>query len=684
MDHKDSLLNAKLEALQQGVQPDQIITDLQPDSSDLIALIQLSAAVQAIQHPSIAPERTQVLRQRYIQSARRLHGKSRTSARTEQANPTRTWMPRLQMLGAIAIVTLAVVIIGLLSWQPWASEITTVSAATLENIVGRVEIAEDPAGQAWQAARISVPLTSGVHLRTLGSESSAAIVFQDGSRSTLQADTEIRLDRVSQTTDGLRVALSQVSGLSNHLITPASNGFFIVYTPSSAASVRGTDFSVQVSPDGAATVNVQKGIVLVSGDLNDLFLSSGQSVTTHPGQEISGPASPFNLQGVLDSVLGETLFVAGIPIQIKPVVQGELALQPGDFLNLNGYIQSDSTWQTSNLEKIPAANAQLTFNGQLESANGEIWLVSGFSVFVPEEAVLDEGLTAGDTVRVNALLDGEDRWSAQRIQRLQPVPDEIPPDPEAKPNLFFSPDELFSAGCQDNFILTGNLFNAGNEPMDVAANVVIVASILRGAAYIDSIVLTPNTWESIPAGGQVEFLIQLNLDPDTWGGAPEDSEVKIRLFIAQETNRPDHHKTRLTITVGRDCQPNPTLSATPTPPQAFITPTTPVNSPSDIYCTGAQPHPTGQTLAERYGVSYDVIMGWFCQGYGFGEIDLVYSLSQESGIPVEQIFAMRESGMGWGTIKQQLQVEKDRNNNKDNNKEHNKDNNEDNNKDKDK
>ncbi len=56
-------------------------------------------------------------------------------------------------------------------------------------------------------------------------------------------------------------------------------------------------------------------------------------------------------------------------------------------------------------------------------------------------------------------------------------------------------------------------------------------------------------------------------------------------------------------------------------------------------------------LAQRYGVPYTEIMKWFCQHYGFGEIDLAYSLSRQSGKPVQEIFAMKASGMGWGNIK---------------------------------
>jgi hypothetical protein len=71
-------------------------------------------------------------------------------------------------------------------------------------------------------------------------------------------------------------------------------------------------------------------------------------------------------------------------------------------------------------------------------------------------------------------------------------------------------------------------------------------------------------------------------------------------------------------------------------------------------CTSGAPHPKGERLAERHDVPYEEIMGWFCAGYGFGEANRAYSLSLKAGMPVEEVFAMREDGLGWGKIKKQL------------------------------
>lgn len=112
-----------------------------------------------------------------------------------------------------------------------------------------------------------------------------------------------------------------------------------------------------------------------------------------------------------------------------------------------------------------------------------------------------------------------------------------------------------------------------------------------------------------------------------------------------------------TATITATIPPTPTATSTPSPtagPSVTPTPTPVQTAVSD--CTGVNPHPTGTALAERYGVPYEEIMQRFCSGYGFGEIDLAYGLSEQTSVAVTEIFAMRESGMGWGQIMQALGV----------------------------
>ena len=72
-------------------------------------------------------------------------------------------------------------------------------------------------------------------------------------------------------------------------------------------------------------------------------------------------------------------------------------------------------------------------------------------------------------------------------------------------------------------------------------------------------------------------------------------------------------------------------------------------------CEGeGTPNPAAERLAASLDVDVAEIWGWFCQGYGLGEIRIAYTLSAESGTPVADLFALYDSGLGWGEIAQQL------------------------------
>jgi hypothetical protein len=84
-------------------------------------------------------------------------------------------------------------------------------------------------------------------------------------------------------------------------------------------------------------------------------------------------------------------------------------------------------------------------------------------------------------------------------------------------------------------------------------------------------------------------------------------------------------------------------------------------------CDNKVSNPKAVKLAQVWGVSTEEIMGWFCQGFGFGEIDLAYSLAHQANVPVASVFDLRKSGLGWGQIKQMLNSKPGNGNQDDNN-----------------
>ena len=78
------------------------------------------------------------------------------------------------------------------------------------------------------------------------------------------------------------------------------------------------------------------------------------------------------------------------------------------------------------------------------------------------------------------------------------------------------------------------------------------------------------------------------------------------------------------------------------------------------FCTdGEKSHPVAESMAETYGVSYEEIIGWFCNQdgenrNGLGQIMLALQTAELTGESVEAYLGAREEGMGWGQIWQEV------------------------------
>jgi hypothetical protein len=60
-------------------------------------------------------------------------------------------------------------------------------------------------------------------------------------------------------------------------------------------------------------------------------------------------------------------------------------------------------------------------------------------------------------------------------------------------------------------------------------------------------------------------------------------------------------------------------------------------------------HEVAQDIADMYDYPYEVVIGWFCEGAGLGEIMLAINISLETGELVEDLLALRVD-QGWGQI----------------------------------
>ncbi|MCL4263824.1 MAG: FecR domain-containing protein [Anaerolineae bacterium] len=307
---------------------------------------------------------------------------------------------------------------------------------------------------------------------------------------------------------------------------------------------------------------------------------------------------------------GETMFLI-VPRQTKTTVAA------GSILTVN---QGDHV-------TVPAGSA-----AQLSLYDGSVVEIAGGSTLQISELVTNDktyrvqlSLAAGRTLsRVVKLLGADDRFEIR------------------------TPSSTAS--------VRGTIFTVAalsNTESYIAVDEGIVR-VTMGGAFID---VRPG--EAVMAVvGQPLTIMNTDEAPGSSNGAPAAAPD------LQTPAQPGHTPTPAASTVPRlsvTATLTPSVTATGIPsgtmtPAPTVTATVPgpTLTPAPGNCTGAEPQPTGLTLAQTHGVTYEEIMGWFCAGFGFGTIDLAYSLSQETDTNVAVIFTMNANGMGWGQIRDQL------------------------------
>jgi cell division septation protein DedD len=132
-----------------------------------------------------------------------------------------------------------------------------------------------------------------------------------------------------------------------------------------------------------------------------------------------------------------------------------------------------------------------------------------------------------------------------------PLPPTPAPSRPPRPSLSFHPDELRAEGCASSYSATGSLKNHGGEAANWAANVQIGHEIVKGAGYVARVVVSPDFWPVIGGNETVNYTITVDTVAE-WRGQRE-KEIKVRLTIAREDNRPGHHQTQAHFTIVNRC-----------------------------------------------------------------------------------------------------------------------------------
>ncbi|MEJ5313825.1 MULTISPECIES: DUF5666 domain-containing protein [Anaerolinea] len=515
MSEQDTALQEYLQRMEEGAPLEEILSSLPPQHANLAPLLQTASTLKRFPHPGMSPHRSREQRERVLRPLRRWEWQFLNF--------------RIQPAVAIVVAVLLIAFASVMLIRP-----TSVHTATLLEVQGVVEVLRN--GE-WQPVSEGERVQEGEHIRTRA-DSSAVLLYPEGSRTTLNADTTLELATLN--TQGgkvLQLRLEQTSGETRHSVVPFRNSsaFFEVNTPSGKAVVHGTIFSVLVNDQMFSRIAVERGVVQVVSPREDVKLTAGQVTVVDDSGEVDDPAVDFFIQGQISTISGDVWTIAGLNILVPPDLAATLSYQVGDWVRVWGRILPDGTRVADRFDYAVNDKEKLRFTGVVESMAADQWVISGIPVYINAETEIEGTPQVGDVVHVAFIILEDGTWLAKEIEQVE---EEEQPTPTTEPSE------------------------------------------------------TP----------------ELTLTPEI----------------------------------------TPTLEATPT-----VEPTQGTRAGCDA---GDKQHPEGLRLAERYGVPYEEIMGWFCRGYGFGEIDLAYEMSVQSGMPVTDIFAMRESGMGWGNIKKAVEV----------------------------
>jgi hypothetical protein len=238
-----------------------------------------------------------------------------------------------------------------------------------------------------------------------------------------------------------------------------------------------------------------------------------------------------------------------------------------------------------------------TLTDTLVLADGDTWWIGGVPFTISPDTLLLDEFQPGDTVVVTGRILDDGRWLIDSIQ---------PSDASPKKSMFAGVVQQMG---DDTWLVSGIsvMVNLATRILDDVQ--------LGNVVKVKYVVLGNGSWQAL----EISTLVAGKLPP-----------------TPTATSEPIATQTLL--------------------PAEFVF----AASSAAVDCAAVETQPEAARLAELYQVPIAEIMGWFCQGYGFGEIDQVYSL-RSGDLSVEAIFASRSMGQGMGEIKQDLALPTEKN-----------------------
>lgn len=203
----------------------------------------------------------------------------------------------------IALIIVVLLVIGIAAFFVLGPLLKKTSAAVLIVNQGRVQV---DSGNGWQAAESGMTVYQGTKVKTLEGAKASLVLF-GSSVVRLGEATEVSLDSIVEEAGSVSVSIEQATGKTwSQVLQLSGIKEFEIQTPTTVATVRGTNFGVLLAEGNETSVVVDNGTVNVdSFELTEgqrriiasLLLAAGEGVTVNPSALAELTAKPLSELG---------------------------------------------------------------------------------------------------------------------------------------------------------------------------------------------------------------------------------------------------------------------------------------------------------------------------------------------------------------------------------------------------
>lgn len=185
------------------------------------------------------------------------------------------YSPMLRVLRDARYVFL--LLVGLIAWTPAAHANAVAEIISIEG-TGQFR---DPQQADWSAARVKQSLKPLQFVRT-ADLSKMALVFADRTQIRLAPNSVLQIKEAASANGGKTVV--DLNRGRTWMQSKTAPGGLAIQTPSALASIRGTDWEIEVDPDGRSTLTVLSGEVDFSNAQGSLRVLRDEQAVALPGQ----------------------------------------------------------------------------------------------------------------------------------------------------------------------------------------------------------------------------------------------------------------------------------------------------------------------------------------------------------------------------------------------------------------